>query len=63
MDKKDVVNILNKYVVFEGHKYKAIRYEAYKDDEGKLHHSLALYDGRNSVVVAPIERIDLIETV
>ena len=63
MDKKEVVGILNKCVMFENRKYKAIRYEAWKDDSGKLHHSLALYDGKNSVVIAPIERIDLIETV
>lgn len=63
MTKQDVTKALNKCVMFENQKYKAIRYEAWKDDSGKLHHSLALYDGKNSVVIAPIERIDLIETV
>lgn len=61
MKKEDVVSILNRYVMYNGHKYKAIRYEAWKDDGGKLHHSLVLFDGRRSTVTAPIERIDLIE--
>ena len=64
MKKQDVVGILNRHVMYDGHKYKAIRYEAWKDERGKLHHSLCLLDkhGR-STVTAPIERIDLIETV
>lgn len=64
MEKSDVVKILNCYVMYNGHKYKAIRYEAWKDNRGKLHHSLCLLDqNSNSTVTAPIERIDLIETV
>lgn len=63
MDKSQVANSLNRYVMYDGHKYKVIRYEAWKDEKGKIQHSLCLYDGRNTVITAPIERIDLIETV
>lgn len=63
MTKSDVVNVLNKHVRFDGHEYKAIKYEAWKDDSGKLHHSLCLFDGRHSTVTAPIERIELIEKI
>lgn len=62
MEKSDVIKVLNKYVLFDGIKYKAYRYEAWKDDKGKLHHSLRLIDKSGHCdVVAPIERIELIE--
>ena len=60
MTKEDVVKALNKQVRFDGHVYKAIRYEAWKDIGGNLHHSLVLFDGRHTTVTAPIERIDLL---
>lgn len=61
MTKGQVIKALNNNVEYDGHEYKAIRYEAWKDDRGKLHHSLVLFDGRHSTVTAPIERIELIE--
>lgn len=61
MTKEQVVKALNNNVAYDGHIYKAIRYEAWKDDVGKLHHSLVMFDGRHSTVTAPIERIELIE--
>lgn len=61
MTKEQVTKALNNNVKYDGHVYKAIRYEAWKDDNGKLHHSLVLFDGRHSTVTAPIERIELIE--
>lgn len=61
MDKSQVKDILNEKVRFDGHVYKVIRYEAWKDERGRLHNSLVLFDGRHSTVTAPIERIELIE--
>ena len=62
MEKADVIKALNNYVMFDGIKYKAYRYEAWKDDNGKLHHSLRLIDKSGHCdVVAPIERIELVE--
>ncbi len=61
MKKEDVKKVLNRYVMYEGHKYKVLRYEAWKDEKGVLYHSLCLYDGRHTIVTAPIERIELIE--
>lgn len=61
MTKEQVIKALNSNVEYDGHEYKAIRYEAWKDNRGKLHHSLVLFDGRHSTVTAPIERIELIE--
>lgn len=62
MKKENVKSILNHYVMFDGIKYKAYRYEAWKDDKGKLHHSLRLIDKSGHCdVVAPIERIELVE--
>ena len=61
MTKEQVTKALNNNVKFESYVYKAIKYEAWKDDKGKLHHSLVLYDGRHSTITAPIERIELVE--
>ena len=62
MEKTDVIKALNEKVMFDGHKYKAVRYEAWKDVKGKLHHSLRLIDKSGHCdVVAPIERIELVE--
>lgn len=62
MEKADVIKALNNYVMSDGIKYKAYRYEAWKDDKGKLHHSLRLIDKSGHCdVVAPIERIELVE--
>ena len=61
MKKENVKSVLNHYVMFDGHKYKAVRYEAWKDETNRLHHSLVLFDGRHSTVTAPIERIELVE--
>jgi hypothetical protein len=61
MTKEQVTKALNNSVKYDGHVYKAIRYEAWKDDNGKLHHSLVLFDGRHTTMTAPIERIELIE--
>lgn len=63
MEKADVIKALNEKVMFDGHKYKAVRYEAWKDEKNRLHHSLVLFDGRHSTVTAPIERIELIEEI
>ena len=63
MEKADVIKALNEKVMFDGHKYKAVRYEAWKDETNRLHHSLVLFDGRHSTVTAPIERIELIEEI
>ena len=61
MTKEQVTKALNNNVKYDGHVYKAIRYEAWKDDNGKLHHSLVLFDGRHTTMTAPIERTELIE--
>lgn len=61
MTKEDVVKVLNRKVIYDGHEYTAVKYEAWKDKVGKLHHSLVLYDGRHSTMTVPIERIDCIE--
>lgn len=63
MEKADVIKALNEKVMFDGHKYKAVRYEAWKDETNRLHHSLVLFDGRHSTVTAPIEGIELIEEI
>lgn len=61
MTKEQVIKALDNNVEYDGHVYKAIRYEAWRDDNGKLHHSLVLFDGRHTTMTAPIERIELIE--
>lgn len=61
MTKEQVTKALNNNVKYNSHVYKAVRYEAWKDDKGRLHHSLVLYDGRHTTMTAPIERIELIE--
>jgi hypothetical protein len=60
MTKQEVTSALNNNVKYDGHVYKAIKYEAWKDIGGNLHHSLVLFDGRHTTVTAPIERIDLL---
>ena len=62
MQKCDVINALGRYVRFDGHIYKVLKYEAFKDEREVLHHSLCLLDRHgNCTVTAPIERIDIYE--